>query len=117
MTEHRISYTDVELSKGTAETKLWTAVLKRALDDVNHYPPESRLHQRALEWLSIAGDENEKGTLASVISFLTTSKDHQDTIIRQIQRLIYDKDKLNAYKEACLIVRVYRFKDRRKYDS
>jgi len=106
--------TDNELFYFSPERKLWSAVLKRALDDVNHYPPDHRYYRQAIEWLTIPGDEGIMGTLANVISWITTSQDQQDTIIKEIQSLVFSPEKLAEYKEACLRVRCYRFVETKK---
>ena len=91
-----------EPRKALPELRLWCAVLKRALDDIAHYKPNTREYEHAFEWLTTPGDENQSMTLANVLANITPSTDLQRTVIKQIQALIFDKDKIIRYRVACI---------------
>lgn len=98
-----------EPHKSPPEVRLWCAVLKRALDDVIYYAPDTRDYEHAFEWLTIAGDENQQGTLANVVAKITRSADMQETVLKRLQQIVFNKTQLREYQLACIATHLNQF--------
>lgn len=105
-------HTDVDSHKTLPEVRLWCAVLKRAIDDVLYFKPDSPHYHYAVDWLTCPSDENQEGSLANVVANITNSPDLQETVILKLREIVFCKKKLRQYKQACITTNIHRFAGR-----
>jgi len=108
MSNHIRVHTDTDSQRSIPEVRLWCAVLKRAIDDVLYFKPDSPHYHYAVDWLTSPSDENKEGSLANVVANVTNSPDLQETVIKRLREIVFCKKKLRQYRQACITTSLHR---------